>query len=168
MNDGLNTKIALAVIHLSLVAYGASSLHLFPRGGIVYKAIQTYGNLSGSNSTYGYFAPSVLPSVRMQVTVSGGPDKPYTYKLRSNKVKTHEILYTFNEAYGNPNFTIPFAQRMFANHPERTNLDVRFDIYQVPTMEEYRAGARPRWETVYDESFSREQFEHDPGSGPAD
>jgi hypothetical protein len=46
------------------------------------------------------------------------------------------------------------ADRLGA-HPEVNNVQVTIEEWVMPTMAEYRVGARPRWHSVYEATFVR-------------
>jgi hypothetical protein len=49
-----------------------------------------------------------------------------------------------------------WAGSMLGRHPEAQKVEVRVEAYDVPSMAEYRAGARPQWVLVYAETFVRD------------
>ena len=47
------------------------------------------------------------------------------------------------------------AANRFGAHPEASRVQVNIEEWVMPTMAEYRLGARPRWRSLYDATFVR-------------
>jgi hypothetical protein len=47
------------------------------------------------------------------------------------------------------------AANRFGEHPEANRVQVDIEEWVMPTMAEYRLGARPRWHSLYDATFVR-------------
>jgi hypothetical protein len=48
-----------------------------------------------------------------------------------------------------------WAAVMFTRHPNASSLTVVVEVYDVPTMAEYRAGSRPAWRIIYRAQLQR-------------
>jgi hypothetical protein len=71
----MNVRHALATAgafcHLALVACGASRCGPFPGGSRANSVVRSYGDLSGSSSGYGFFAPGVAREQHTTFIVTG-------------------------------------------------------------------------------------------------
>jgi hypothetical protein len=49
-----------------------------------------------------------------------------------------------------------WAGMMFGRHPQAVEVVVRVELCTLPTLEQYRAGQQPSWDTIYEATFGRE------------
>jgi hypothetical protein len=47
------------------------------------------------------------------------------------------------------------AANRFGAHPEANLVQVSIEVWEMPTMAEYRLGVRPRWRSLHDATFVR-------------
>jgi hypothetical protein len=47
------------------------------------------------------------------------------------------------------------AANRFGEHPDAERVHVSIEEWEMPSMAEYRAGARPRWRSLHDAAFTR-------------
>jgi hypothetical protein len=71
-----------------------------------------------------------------------------------NQSGNHEAEMRYNGStymindLGHP-LAASWAATMFGRHPKARQVTIQFEEYEPPTMEEFRAGKRPRWRTTY-------------------
>jgi hypothetical protein len=49
-----------------------------------------------------------------------------------------------------------WASALLARHPEASQVTIRIDYRELPSMEAYRAGSEPTWQTIYHSVFTRQ------------
>jgi hypothetical protein len=152
--------IALAAVHLVLVVCGAAHFRLVPLqwGGIVQ---HTYGALSGSDSSFGFFAPGVASQLRATFTMTDDEGRTWTDVLehgnnREARLRLGTVVSNFAEESMRRDVAASCAATMFGRHPTARQVVVRVEVYELPPMDAYRDGARPEWVPVYEVTVSRE------------
>jgi hypothetical protein len=145
----------VAACHLVLVVCGASGLAFSSNpneDSSARKAVRLYGALSGADNGYGFFAPGVGPQVRATFTLSDDSGRTWTDTLERGM--SHEALHRVGgspalatEPAFRDDLIRSWAGTMFGRHPSACRVVVRLQVYDPPTMEDYRTGERARWET---------------------
>jgi hypothetical protein len=175
----------LAGLHLTLVGWSAfSGIELFgslkpvgvgTAGGAAgplglrerpeppaFNPLAWYGDMSGANNGYGFFAPGVAPEFRAVFTLIDAEGNQWTDTLVHGK--THEanlrltgIVCLFPEMPEalQERLAASWAATMFGRHPKAEHVIIRVDVYNPPTMEQYRAGERPAWKPLSRWVYSR-------------
>lgn len=149
--------------HLGLVVAGAS--HLTSRvHGPVGRGLRLYDELSGAGESYSFFAPKVGPQLRARfvLTTPRGDRSEDTLeagKSREVGFRVGNLAGTIYIAAKRTDLRRAFlgslAANQFGAHPEADRVQVDIQDWQMPTMAEYRAGARPRWHSLHDATFVR-------------
>jgi hypothetical protein len=173
----------LAALHLVLVACGAAKVTLMPPGSTAWKWLRLYGEASGADNQYGFFAPVVGFQLRTLFTLT---DKDgATWEDTHDHGATAESNLRFggmtDAAFGEEEFdkrqVHSWAAYMFGRHPTAVSVHVAIQYYHLPSMAEYRMGARPKWVTSYETTYTRASVEESadvvgepttPGSPPGD
>ncbi len=149
--------------HLALVVAGAAHLtsHLHGSPG---RGLRFYDALSGAGDSYSFFAPAVGPQLRARFTLStpqgerseetleAGKSREVGFRL-GNLAGTVYIVATHTDL--RRAFLGALAASRFGAHPGANLVQVSIEEWEMPTMAEYRAGARPRWRTLHDATFER-------------
>lgn len=150
--------IAAAVVQLGFAAAGALELDFdhAPR------LIAQVGALSGTDSSYGFFAPGVGTQLEAKFGLTSADG------IRSTDVLTtgasHEAdlrigdmvaIFWMDDRALQRSIAASWAGRMLARHPEAARAVVHLDAYNLPTMAEYHAGKRPDWSPYYEAEFVR-------------
>jgi len=149
--------------HLALVVAGAA--HLTSRlHGPVGRGLRFYDVLSGAGDSYSFFAPAVGPQLRARFTLStpqgerseetleGGKSREVGFRL-GNLAGTVYIVATRTDL--RRAFLGALAASRLGAHPEAHLVQVNIEEWVMPTMAEYRLGARPRWRSLHDATFVR-------------
>jgi hypothetical protein len=151
---------AVASFHLTLVGCGAAGVTWPPALGVAGRALACYGELSGANNGYGFYAPAVGTEQRAVVTITDEAGQAHTDVPAEGA--THEARLRLGSIAGmliqegpGPRVAASWAAAMFGRHPGARQIVLRVEEYDVPTMAEYRAGTSPRWVPVYEANFSR-------------
>jgi hypothetical protein len=124
--------------------------------------LRLYGELSGTDRSFGFFAPTVAPEYRATFTLEDRHGK--TWHDHLGRGASHEaflrigtMIETVTGDDREDEVAPRWAQVMLHRHPEAVEVEVKVEAYVVPTMAEYRAGARPEWETVYVNRYKRKR-----------
>jgi hypothetical protein len=149
--------------HIALVVAGAA--HLTSRlHGPVGRGLRFYEALSGAGDSYSFFAPTVGPQLRARFALStpGGARSEETLEAG----KSREVGFRLGNLAGTiyvvahrtdlrRAFLGALAASRFGAHPEVSLVQVNIEEWVMPTMGEYRLGARPRWRSLLDATFVR-------------
>jgi hypothetical protein len=149
--------------HLALVAAGAA--HLTHRlHGPVGRGLRFYDALSGAGDSYSFFAPAVGPQLRARFTLSTPQGERSEETLETGK--SREVGFRLGNLAGTVYlaaqrtdlrraFLGALAASRLAAHPEANLVQVNIEEWVMPTMAEYRGGARPWWRSLHEATFVR-------------
>jgi len=149
--------------HLALVVAGAA--HLTSRvHGPVGRGVRFYDALSGAGDSYSFFAPAVGPQLRARFTLSTPQGERSEETLESGK--SREVGFRLGNLAGTVyiaaqrtdlrrSFLGALAASRLGEHPEANLVHVTIEEWVMPTMGEYRLGARPHWRSLHDATFVR-------------
>lgn len=149
--------------HLALVVAGAA--HLTPRvHGPVGRGLRFYDALTGAGDSYAFFAPTVGPQLRARFTLSTPQGRSWQETLEGGKrrevgLRLGNLAGTVYIAARRTDLRRAFLGALAANrfgaHPDANRVQVTIEEWVMPTMAEYRVGARPRWRPLYEATFVR-------------
>jgi hypothetical protein len=144
--------------HLALVVAGAA--HLTSRvHGPVGRELRFYDALSGAGDSYSFFAPAVGPQLRARFTGEHFDETLEAGKSREVGFRLGNLAGTVYIAAKRTDLRRAFlgalAARSFSVHPDANVVRVTIEEWEMPTMAEYRAGARPQWRSLHDATFVR-------------
>jgi hypothetical protein len=151
-------RLIAAAAHLGLV--GAGALQVLPRGqGWAARAVSEYAALSGAEGFYTFFAPGVDTQLRpmFDVTASSGEVITDTLKGTVNSEVDLRVANLIGLSWSEDfrrALMASWAGAMFARHPGAARVEARVEFYELPSMEEYRAGQRPAWRLFQRATFS--------------
>lgn len=147
----------LAGLHLVLVICGAFKRPLLPKELPASEPLRIYGAVSGADSNYGFFAPSVGPQLRAIFTLTDRDGKSWTDTL-TRGLNAEATLRAGNtvSVIASPELTeetrkalvTSWALAMFNKHPTVVELIIRVEVFDPPTMTEFQEGTRPEWKMV--------------------
>lgn len=155
--------VAALACHLALVVAGAGQL-TFRLHGPVGRWLRFYDALSGAGDSYSFFAPSVGPQLRARFTLSTPQGARSEETLESGKsrevgLRLGNLAGTIHLVAGRDDLRRAFLAALAANrlgaHPEANLVQVNIEEWVMPTMAEYRLGARPWWRSLYEATFVR-------------
>jgi hypothetical protein len=152
----------LAACHLTLAVCGAAHLPLLSVDSLAGKALALYGALSGSDNGYGFFAPSVSSQLRVTFSMTDSAGRRWTDVLarghnREADLRIGGIVSMSSSEEWRRGLAASWAARMFGSHPEASQVVIRIEVYDVPSMAEYQEGKRPEWNTVYEATLFRDR-----------
>jgi hypothetical protein len=149
--------------HLALVVAGAA--HLTSRvHGHAGRCLRFYDALSGAGDSYSFFAPAVGPQLRARFTLTNakGEHSDETLETGASREAGFRLGNVAGTVYvmaQEPRLRRAFlgalAASRFNAHPEADRVQVIIEEWVVPTMAEYRGGARPHWRWLHDATFVR-------------
>jgi hypothetical protein len=154
-----------AAAHLLLVVGGASGL-LFTgnphRDSWAFRPVRLYGALSGAENGFGFFAPGVGPQLRVTFTLSDDSGRTWTDTLEEGltheaKLRVAGTVPLATEPGFREDLYRSWIGTMFGRHPEARRVVLRMEVFDPPTMAEYRAGTRARWETIDEVTSDRDE-----------
>ena len=149
--------------HLAIVFAGAAQLTSRLHGPVG-RGLRFYDALSGAGDSYSFFAPSVGPQLRARFTLSTAGGERSEETLEAGK--SREVGLRLGNLAGTAHivakrtdlrraFLGALAANRFGAHPEATLVQVSIEEWVMPTMAEYRLGARPRWHPLHEATFTR-------------
>ena len=158
----------LGAAHLAFVICGAAGWWPERSTSAVGKAMEWYGRMSGADSQFGFFAPAVVAQFRSRCILQD--ERGDTWSDSLEQAKSPEVRLQLEgiieRAFANgaaeesaqrrERLAKSWAAAMFNRHPRAVSLTIIVEAYDVPTMAEYRAGRRPKWEIIYEASVKRE------------
>ena len=149
--------------HLAFVVAGAA--HLTSRvQAPVGRGLRFYDALSGAGDSYSFFAPAVGPQLRARFIVSTPLGDRFEETLEDGK--SREVGFRVGNLAGTVYiaaertdlrraFLGALAASRLGAHPEANRVQVIIEEWEMPTMAEYRVGARPRWRSLHEATFVR-------------
>jgi hypothetical protein len=161
MSVGRALLVCVAAFHLILVAIGAAGA--FPFLGTAGRAAGWYGAVSGAGMGYSFFAPVVGAQLRARFVLSGD-GRSWEDDLLSGHNQEVKLrvggainLYPTSEEDEllREDLLACWSAAMFARHPDASKVTIYMEAFEVPTMADYRAGARPAWVPVHVAVFTR-------------
>ena len=157
------TWIVAAVFHFALVVCGAIYVPL-TGASLLVNLLGQYGDLSGSSSSYGFFAPAVASQSRVSLAVRDVHGNECGDTLLADATSAAD-LRAGGMVDGFPGFsdaqrrglTASWASAMFGRHPSAEEVVVGVEIEVLPTMAEWRNGKRSTWIPVYRGAYRRKE-----------
>jgi len=149
--------------HLVLVVAGAAHLtsRLHGRTG---RGLRFYDALSGAGDSYSFFAPAVGPQLRARFTLATPQGERFEETLETGKsrevgFRVGNIAATVYVVAKRTELRRAFLGALAASrlgaHPEARLVQVNIEEWVMPTMAEYRDGARPQWRSLHEATFVR-------------
>jgi hypothetical protein len=149
--------------HLAIVVAGAAQLTSRVHGPFG-RGLRLYDALSGAGDSYSFFAPAVGPQLRARFTLSTARGERFEETLETGK--SREVGFRLGNLAGTAHmvakrtdlrraFLGALAANRLGAHPEANLVQVSIEEWVVPTMVEYRLGARPRWHALHEATFMR-------------
>ena len=149
--------------HLVLVVAGAARLTSRLHGPFA-RELHFYNALSGAGDSYSFFAPTIGPQLRARFALSTAQGERSEETLETGK--SREVGFRLGNLAGTTYlvakrtdlrraFLGALAANRFGAHPEASLVQVNIEEWVMPTMAEYRRGARPRWRLLHDATFAR-------------
>ncbi|HEX8107477.1 MAG TPA: hypothetical protein VF516_07090 [Kofleriaceae bacterium] len=154
--------------HLALVVAGAA--HLTSRLHVPFgRGLRYYDALSGAGDSYSFFAPAVGPQLRARFSLSTPHGDHSEETLETGK--SREVGFRLGNLAGTVYvvakrtdvrraFLGALAASRLGAHPEVNRVQVTIEEWEMPTMAEYRVGARPRWRSLHEATFVRTSRTH--------
>jgi hypothetical protein len=150
----------LAAVHLILVVCGAAGLFPQRQSSRPFRALTAYGALSGADSGYGFFAPGVAPQRRVRFVLTDVQGRSWAeYLVGASRTEASlrigSVLGEASEPEWRAELAASWAAGLFSRHTEAKHIVALLEVEILPTLEEYRAGERPRWVIEYRAAFER-------------
>ena len=160
--------ILLGGLHLLLVILGASYTDLSAFGPVG-EVINYYGEMSGSNKSYGFFAPGVGAQARTRFEMIDASGKSTLVSLENSR--SHEADLRINNITSQMtpdsdevdveevardlrrSVAASLAGKVFGRFRTARSVIVHVDEFNPVNMPEYRLGQRPKWEEIYQATF---------------
>lgn len=149
----------IAAGHVALIA--CSAFQLSQPTSALGLPLRWYGAMTGADGNYGFFAPGVSSQLRASFTMADRRGRTWTDALADDS--NREVELRLGSMFGMTSepelgqaITAAWAAQMFGRHPNAQFVTIRIEAYELPTMDEYRAGKQPEWQLVEEMTFSRE------------
>ena len=144
--------------HLAVVILGAARIPV-PQSSLAGKVYGVYGAYSGANNSYGFFAPGVASKWRAALdSYDPAEEKWTTWTKPAANLELGVLDSTITGYFSNDElreaFAASWAGSGMAQAPGAAVVVVRAEAFLVPTMAEYREGARGRWQTLAAYAFT--------------
>ena len=149
--------------HLVVVVAGAAQLTSRLHGPVA-RGLRFYDALSGAGDSYSFFAPSVGPQLQARFTLATAAGERSEETLETGKSRevglrlgnlAGTIYIVAKRADLRRAFLGALAANRFGAHPEASLVQVRIEELVMPTMVDYRLGARPWWHSLHEATFTR-------------
>ena len=149
--------------HLVVVVAGAAQLTSRLHGPVG-RGLRFYDALSGAGDSYSFFAPSVGPQLQARFTLATAAGERSEETLETGKsrevgLRLGNLAGTIYIVAERTDLRRAFLGALAANrlgaHPEANLVEVSIEEWVVPTMADYRLGARPRWHSLHEATFTR-------------
>ena len=152
---------AAAAAHLLLAVLGA--VGWYPAGAAFPgNVLAEYGEASGADSSYGFFAPAVSAQCRTTMTMRDATGRTWDDALLQDSstvfgLRTATALDSFVKLPNKVQRGVAgsWAGVMFDRYPDAREVAVSVDIQMLPTMAEWRRDERPTWKLIYRGTFVR-------------
>jgi hypothetical protein len=155
--------VAALGCHLALVVAGAAHLTSRVREPVG-RGLRFYEALTGAGDAYSFFAPSVGPQLRARFSLSTRQGGRFEETLETGK--SREVAFRLGNVAGTiyilakradlrRAFLAALAANRLGAHPQASRVQVDIQQWVMPTMAEYRLGARPRWRSLLEATFVR-------------
>ena len=107
---------------------------------------------------YHFFSPNVSDSFVMELSEINDLNEEHSLPtvVRSKEMvnRLHTAYYHFcQKEFARDAFAHSFAVNSFEQNPQISQLYLRFHLYKLPSMKEYRAGKEPHLELIYHNQF---------------
>jgi hypothetical protein len=152
----------LATAHLVLVCAFLWTDATAASGGTIDRAVQTYKNAAGILRDYRFFAPAVASDMRAGFFVRTPDGASEFHPFLADNL---EVGFRYNciitSAMRNEKIRDLMAQSwaavMLGTRPDAEHVTVVAQSFELPTLAQYGAGARPSWKLVYGGTFDRKR-----------
>jgi hypothetical protein len=150
----------LAAMHLAWVSAFVWTGFAEASDGPFHRALRTYRDLTGILRDYRFFAPAVASDLRAGFLLDY-PDgstefQPLVGDSQEVRLRYHSLIASsMRNAKYRDLLARSWAAVMLSNHPEASRVTVFTQTYDLPSMEAFARGERPRWRAIYAATFDR-------------
>ncbi len=150
----------LAAAHLALVFCGAA--HLPVRSGLdaLDRFFDWYGAISGSETSYGFYSPTVAPETRATFTLTDANGRTWTDTpaLAGNSEANLRFANAINLVYHpfRDEAMQSWATHTLGRHPSAVRVNLLVEYQSLPYMPGYVEGDRPMWHVEFDRTYERD------------
>jgi hypothetical protein len=149
----------LAAAHLALVFCGAAHLPVTTGIEPVDRLLDWYGAMSGSETSYGFYSPTVAPETRATFTLTDASGRTWTDTpdLANFSEANLRFANAINLVYHDfrDEAMQSWATYMLRRHPSAVRVNVLVEYQSLPYMAGYVEGDRPMWHVEFDETYQR-------------
>lgn len=151
--------LAAAGAHLALVICGAAGIVPLSTKYAAGRVLAAYGDYSGANNGYTFFAPSVASEWRTTFTVCDAGSHCTDVEPERPNAEGEVLLTTIDALYAEPEvrdlLAASWAAVAFGRYPAARTVVVKGSVFDVPPMSAWRGGRRAQWRNIYGYAFSR-------------
>lgn len=151
-----------ALSHLVLVFLGALQADINFHSSSINEALRIYQAYTGADSGYDFFAPDVGTQLRasFEVTDQKGEVQSTVFDNPQDKeisLRIGNIVNMFwSEDYDEDTqraLAASWASAISRRYPAAKKVRLRIQEYDLPTIQEYNEGLRPKWNDYYMATF---------------
>ncbi|WP_272138213.1 hypothetical protein [Stigmatella ashevillensis] len=136
-----------------LAACSAAHLQPFKELGTPGRFVQAYSQLTGASSRFSFFAPGVSPELKVSFEVQKASGEviqdDFNSESEEMNLRVHSMLIRFGLKDIQDLLARSWGAAMFGRHPDARAVTVIVNVFDLPSMEGYRAGERPAWKEQY-------------------
>ncbi|MDC0717299.1 hypothetical protein [Nannocystis bainbridge] len=156
----LRTRILLlgaAAFHLALVVLGGLGFCLWGAGPLG-PLLTYYAALTGADSGYGFYAPSVGDPPTLTLTIVDDEGRARLESLapritREADIRVEDLIEVFHnrriDEAVRARLAASWAAELFSRHPSARSVTVDMGFHRVPSLVAASRGAPTRWRSVY-------------------
>ncbi len=152
--------VLISLVHLLLVNLFIWTDFENKESSGIYEYLRIYRDASGCFRDYSYFAPNVANDTRAGFITRKGQD---VFRFLSFSAENEIVNTRYNNVISsgmrNPKvrelFSRSWATAIFGRDSNISEVTVFAEAYLVPTIDEYRTGKQPSWQTIYVGSFEK-------------
>jgi hypothetical protein len=168
----------LAAAHVVLVTCGAADILPDGRREPLARPLLWYARMAGADNQFSYYAPEVGDNYRTRFTLRDSNWGEWEAGFENSDSPEARLRLTgiaFGAFANGAATQFPerrvrlvksWAAAMFSRYPSAVALTAVVEVYELPTMAEYRGGQRPAWKVVYQAQVQRDAPSSQVGSTP--
>lgn len=155
--------LALLGFHFILLLTGMFGVS-FRKLGPIGTALDTYGRLTGSRGSFGFFSPNVGNQLTIGFTVKTRDGKAIQTRLedlvsKETAVRVGNMNRLFTQFLSQPrlrrSIATSLSTHVFERFPEALEVEFVADLFSFPSLSDYGRGIRAQSTPVYRATFRR-------------
>lgn len=151
----------LMIMHMCLTVAGIFKVD-WKDFKVIGVALAFYSNISGADSSYGFFSPDVPSQLNVEFIVSDGKGREVADTLESRAPRDIALRYGnmirlflnfVKDTESRRSLAASWAAEMYRRYPWAEIVEIKVQSVQLPSMHDYKAGQRITLTEVYSGRF---------------